>query len=35
MAEENILLDTGATENFIDQVTVDKLRLGTKRLPYA
>jgi len=35
MAEENILLDTGATDNFIDQTTVDKLRLGTKRLPYA
>jgi len=33
-AEENILLDTGATDNFIDQTTVDKLRLGTKRLPY-
>jgi len=32
-AEETILLDTGATENFIDQTTVDKLRLGTKRLP--
>jgi len=34
-AEETILLDTGATENFIDQTTVDKLHLGTKRLPYA
>jgi len=34
-AEETILLDTGATENFIDQTTVDKLRLGTKRIPYA
>jgi len=34
MAEERILLDTGAIENFIDQTTVDKLRLGTKRLPY-
>ena len=34
-AEENILLDTGATENFIDQTTVNKLRLGTKQLPYA
>jgi len=31
-AEETILLDTGATENFIDQTTVDKLRLGTKML---
>jgi len=35
MAEETILLDTGATENFIDQTIVDKLHLGTKRLPYA
>jgi len=35
MAEETILLDTGATENFIDQTTIDKLRLGTKRLPYS
>jgi len=34
-AEETILLDTGATENFIDQTTIDKLRLGTKRLPYS
>jgi len=34
-AEETILLDTGATENFINQTTVDKLCLGTKRLPYA
>ena len=32
-AEETILLDTGATQNFIDQTTVEKLRLGTKRLP--
>jgi len=31
-AEETILLDTGATENFINQTTIDKLRLGTKRL---
>ena len=35
MAEEMILLDTGATENFINQTTVDKLCLGTKRLPYS
>jgi len=35
MAEEMILLDTGATENLINQTTVDKLCLGTKRLPYA
>ena len=34
-AEETILLDTGATQNFIDQTTIDKLRLGTKRLPLA
>jgi len=35
MAEETILLDTGATENFINQTTINKLHLGTKRLPYA
>jgi len=34
-AEETILLDTGATENFIDQTTVDKLHLGTKKIPFA
>jgi len=34
MAEETILLDTGATENFINQTTMNKLCLGTKRLPY-
>jgi len=34
MAEENILLDTGATENFIDHSAVAKLHLGTKKLPY-
>jgi len=28
------LLDTGATENFIDSETVKKLRLGMKELPY-
>ena len=33
MAEEQILLDTGATDNFVDQTTVEKLRLGTKRIP--
>jgi len=33
MAEETILLDTGATENFIDLSTVTKLWLGTKRIP--
>jgi len=35
MTEEQILVDTGATENFIDKTTVEKLRLGTKRIPYA
>jgi len=33
-AEETVLLDTGATENFIDHTTVVKLRLGMKKLPY-
>jgi len=28
------LLDTGATENFIDSETIKKLRLGRKELPY-
>ena len=32
MAEETALLDTGATENFIDHATVTRLRLGTKKL---
>src|SRR4029077_17666721 len=32
-AEEIALLDTGATENFIDHTTVTCLRLGTKKLP--
>ena len=32
-AEETALLDSGATENFIDHTTVVKLRLGTKKLP--
>jgi len=31
-AEENILLDTGATDNLIDVSTVNKLRLETKRI---
>jgi len=35
MAEELVLLDTGATENFINQTTIDKLRLGTKKLPFS
>ena len=34
MAEEIALLDTGATENFIDPKTVARLRLGTKKLPH-
>ena len=33
-AEEIGLLDTGATENFIDHTTVAKLQLGTKKLPF-
>ena len=33
-AEEIGLLDTGATENFIDHTTVARLRLGTKKLPF-
>src|SRR4029077_19546134 len=32
-AEELALLDTGATENFLDHTTVTRLRLGTKRMP--
>ena len=30
--EETALLDSGATENFIDHTTVVRLRLGTKKL---
>ena len=33
-AEEIVLLDTGATKNFIDHTTVVKLCLGMKKLPY-
>ena len=33
MAEENGLLDTGATESFIDHKTVVRLHLGTQKLP--
>ena len=33
-AEEIGLLDTGATENFINHMTVARLRLGTKKLPF-
>ena len=32
MAEETALLDSGATENFIDHATIVPLRLGTKKL---
>ena len=32
MAEETGLLDSGATENFIDHATVIRLHLGTKKL---
>ena len=32
MAEETALLDSGATENFIDHATVVRLCLGTKKL---
>jgi len=32
--KEISLLDTGATENFIDSETVKKLHLGMKELPY-
>jgi len=33
-AEEEALLDSGATENFIDINTVKRLRLGTKQLEF-
>ena len=32
MAEEVTLINSGATENFIDQETVKKLKLGSKKL---
>jgi hypothetical protein len=32
MTEEKALVDSGAMENFIDQQTVDRLKLGTKKL---
>jgi hypothetical protein len=32
MAEEVALIDSGAIENFIDQETVKKLKLGSKKL---
>ena len=33
MAEEKVLLDSGATTNFLDQRTVKRLRLKTQKLP--
>jgi hypothetical protein len=32
MAEEVALIDSGAMENFINQETVKKLKLGSKKL---
>jgi hypothetical protein len=32
MAEEVALIDSGAMENFIDQETIKKLKLGSKKL---
>jgi hypothetical protein len=32
MVEEVALIDSGATKNFIDQETVKKLKLGSKKL---
>jgi len=32
--EESALLDSGATENFIDHATVARLQLGTKKLNF-
>lgn len=32
MADELALVDSGAMENFIDQETVKRLKLGTKKL---
>jgi hypothetical protein len=32
MVEEVTLIDSGATENFIDQETIKKLKLGSKKL---
>jgi hypothetical protein len=31
-AEEVALIDSGATENFIDQETITRLKLGTKKM---
>ena len=33
-AEQTALLDSGATENFINHQAVTRLRLGTKKLPF-
>ena len=33
-AEETALLNSGATENFIDHATITRLRLGTKKLNF-
>ena len=33
MAEEKVLLDSGATANFLDQRTVKRLCLKTQKLP--
>jgi hypothetical protein len=32
MAEEVTLIDSGITENFIDQETIKRLKLGSKKL---
>jgi len=32
MAEEIMLIDSGATENFINQETIKKLKLSTKKI---
>jgi hypothetical protein len=32
MVEEVALIDSGTTENFIDQETIKKLKLGTRKL---
>jgi hypothetical protein len=35
MVEEVVLIDSGATENFINQGTITRLKLGTKKLKTA
>jgi hypothetical protein len=32
MADEVVLVDSGATKNFIDQGTITRLKLGTKKM---